>query len=51
MLRFTCKMPKPCLDFKLPVAKKYSIEYVIGDSRLHASIKFTLNLLFFEEKF
>ncbi len=35
-------MPRPCFETKFPVAKKYSIEFVIGDSRLHASIRFTI---------
>ncbi len=39
--KYTCKMPRPCFETKLPVAKKYSIEFVIGDSLLHASIKLT----------
>ena len=35
----TCNMPKPCFDIRFPVARKYSIELVTGDSRLQASTK------------
>jgi 2-oxoglutarate dehydrogenase complex dehydrogenase (E1) component-like enzyme len=37
----TCNIPKPCFDRRFPVARKYSIAFVIDVSRLKASAIFT----------